>query len=277
MKELLNQEQLIRLDKLINRCKKIQVLDLDIYEQMDKYKCYKDAPSGIRDAVFNYVMNELGLQNKYRKPMVFGYIRVSTTGQMRDGNSLEHQKQILIEKGVPESNIYQDAYTGSKMKRPNFDKLIQILKSGDTLIVSKLDRIARTAIEGAELVNSLIERGVTINIANMGIMDNTPTSKLVRTMFFGFAEFERDMILERTLEGKAIAKLNPNYREGRPAKLTEEDIDKVVELSKTMSYQEIADFLKISKSTIYRAMRKRKAEEQKSNLERKKNVEEYKK
>lgn len=266
MNNLLNQEQLIRLDKLIDRCKKVidksNKDDIDIYEQMDRYKCFKDAPAEVRDVVFNYAMNELGLQNKYRKPMVFGYIRVSTTGQMREGNSLEHQKRILVEKGVSEENIFQDVYTGTKLKRPELDRLLSILKSGDKLVVSKLDRIARSAIEGVELVDNLIEKGVTIDIANIGVMDNTPASKLVRNIFFAFAEFERDMIVERTMEGKAIAKLNPNFKEGRPAKLSKEDVDKVVELSKTMSYQEIADFLKISKSTIYRAMRKRKAEEQ---------------
>ena len=63
--------------------------------------------------------------------------------------------------------------------------------------------------------------------------------------------------------GKEIAKLNnPNFREGRPAKLNEEDIDRLIELNKTMSYKEIADFLKISKSTVYRAIKKRRAEEQ---------------
>lgn len=268
MKSMLNQEQLIRLDKLVNRCRKVQTDDLDIYEQMDKYKCYKDAPSGIRDIVFNYAMNELGLQNKYRKPGVFGYIRVSTINQKRDGNSLEHQKKVLLDKGVDENNIYQDVFTGTKLKRPQFDKLLNVLKKGDKLVVAKLDRIARTAVEGAELVNNLIEKGVTVDIANMGVMDNTPTSKLVRTMFFAFAEFERDMIIERTMEGKEIAKLNnPNFREGRPAKLSGDDIDKIVELNKTMSYQEIADFLKISKSTIYRAMRKRKAEEQRKEFD----------
>ena len=77
--------------------------------------------------------------------------------------------------------------------------------------MSKLDRFARSAAQGSELVKELIERGIAVHILNMGYMDNTPASKLVRNIFFPFAEFERDMIVERTQEGKAIAKQNPDF------------------------------------------------------------------
>ena len=78
------------------------------------------------------------------------------------------------------------------------------MKEGDTLIVTKLDRFARSMIEGSKIVTELIERGVIVNVLNIGLMDNTPASKLIRNIFFSFAEFERDMIVERTLEGKQI-------------------------------------------------------------------------
>lgn len=73
-------------------------------------------------------------------------------------------------------------------------------------MVTKLDRFARSASQGIELVKKPISKGVKVHILNMGLMDNTPASKLIRNIFFAFAEFERDMIVERTQEGKAIAK-----------------------------------------------------------------------
>ena len=81
-----------------------------------------------------------------------------------------------------------------------------------------MDRFARTAIQGVQTVRELFDRGVKVHILNMGLIDNTPTGKLMVTMLLGFAEFERDMIVERTMAGKAVAKATkPGYHEGRPA------------------------------------------------------------
>lgn len=147
--------------------------------------------------------------------MIYGYARVSTVGQARDGNSLEDQREKLMESGAVE--VYVDSFTGTKIDRPEFDKLKAVLKDGDTLVVTKLDRIARNAAGGIALVDDLIDRGVKVHILNMGMMDNTPTGKLIRHIMFAFAEFERDMIVQRTMEGKAVARQREGYREGRPA------------------------------------------------------------
>ena len=146
--------------------------------------------------------------------MIYGYARVSTKGQALDGNSLEAQEAKLREHGA--EVVYKDSYTGTKLHRPELDKLMQLLQEGDVLMVTKLDRIARSTIHGAQLVDSLLERGIKVHILNMGVMDNTPTGRLIRNIFFAFAEFERDMIVERTMEGKAIARQRDGYREGRP-------------------------------------------------------------
>ena len=79
------------------------------------------------------------------------------------------------------------------------------IQPGDTLIVAKLDRIARSAKNGLELIDQFIDKGVSVNILNMGVMNNSPTGKVIRTVMLAFAEFERDMIVERTKEGKKIA------------------------------------------------------------------------
>lgn len=146
--------------------------------------------------------------------MIYGYARVSTQIQAKDGNSLEVQEKILKENGA--EIIYSDTFTGTKQHRPELDKLLVELKEGDKLIVTKLDRIARSVTQGIELVNSLLDMGISVYVLNMGILDNTPTGKLIRNIMFAFAEFERDMIVERTQEGKAVAKQKPDYKEGRP-------------------------------------------------------------
>lgn len=147
--------------------------------------------------------------------MIYGYARVSTIKQGRDGNSLEDQERRLREAGC--SEIRHDAYTGTKMDRPEFTKLLSKLQAGDTLVVTKLDRFARKAAEGAATVQALIDRGVNVHILNMGRADSTPMGKLMLQVMFAFAEFERDMIVERTQTGKAVARANGKRVDGRPA------------------------------------------------------------
>src|SRR5690554_4565036 len=182
--------------------------------------------------------------------MIYGYARVSTKGQARDGNSLAAQRKALKDAGAQE--IFADSFTGTKKHRPELDKLLAKIGEGDTLVVSKLDRIARSAIQGGEIVGGLLNQGVRVNILNMGIIDNTPTGKLIWQIFFAFAEFERDMIVERTQEGKAIAKQNPNFKEGRPRK---EPKDFPIMLEKVkqgqISVSEAARKLGISRGTWY--------------------------
>lgn len=148
----------------------------------------------------------------------YGYIRVSTTGQARYGNSLADQLERLIAAGVSPDDVYVDTYTGTTMDRPELDKLLAVLQPGDEVIVCKLDRLARTAADGSKLVRDLVDAGVTVNILNMGKADNTPMGRLMVTILLAFAEYERDMIVERTQAGKDVAKKKAGYREGRPAK-----------------------------------------------------------
>lgn len=191
---------------------------------------------------------------------IYGYARVSTNGQFKDGNSLESQENKLKDNGA--TKIYSDSFTGTKIDRPNFNILLKELEDGDTLIVTKLDRIARSMIQGSELITELINRGVRVNILNIGIMDNTPSSKLIRNVFFSFAEFERDMIVERTQEGKAIAKKKKDFKEGRPKKYTPKQLDHAISMLTDNSYNEVAQVTGISKSTLIREVRKRKAQQE---------------
>ena len=103
-----------------------------------------------------------------------GYGRVSTAGQARNGTSLAEQKKQLMAAGVAEEDIYLDAYTGTKMHRPQFDACMAALEPDDEFVACKLDRFARTATEGTGIVRDLVERGIRVNVLNMGIADNTP-------------------------------------------------------------------------------------------------------
>ncbi|WP_337521154.1 recombinase family protein [Mitsuokella jalaludinii] len=188
--------------------------------------------------------------------MIYGYARVSTKWQDANGNGLEVQQKELRNHGA--EVIYSDAYTGTMRHRPEFDKLMERIHDGDTLVVAKLDRIARSAKQGIEIIDGLWARGVKINILNMGVIDNTATGKLIRTIFMGFAEFERDMIVQRTQEGKAIAKEKPGFHEGRPKKFTAYQLENAMSLLQEHSFKEVEQMTGISRSTLAREKRRRK-------------------
>lgn len=183
--------------------------------------------------------------------MVYGYCRVSTQMQARDGNSLEAQEKALKENGV--EKIYSDTFTGTKAHRPEFDQLLNKLQPGDKLVITKLDRIARSASHGIELIQSLLDKGITVHVLNMGLLDNTPTGKLIRNIMLAFAEFERDMIIERTQEGKAIAKRQPDFKEGRPRLYSRKQMQHALDLLQDHSYRQVTELTGISKSTLIRA------------------------
>ena len=189
--------------------------------------------------------------------MIYGYARISTKIQATDGNSLEAQSEALKNAGATE--IFSDTYTGATTDRLELKRLLAVLKKDDVLVLSKLDRIARTARQGLELIDTLNAKDVSVRILNMGgAIDNTPIGKLMRTMLFAFAEFERDLIVERTQEGKRIARQNPDFREGRPKKFTEAQINHALSLRADHSFKQISRLTGISVSTLKRAEKAKK-------------------
>lgn len=188
--------------------------------------------------------------------MKYGYCRVSTIKQAMKGNSLEDQERLLQDAGAQE--IVFDNYTGATVNRPNFTNLLNKLQEGDTLIVTKLDRFARTSLEGGATIQMLQNKGVAIHILNMGMIDNSPTGKLIATIFLAFAEFERDMIVERTQTGKALAREKGVRVDGRPLKYSGAQVEHAIDLLKDHSYTQVANMTGISKSTLIRANQRRK-------------------
>ena len=191
--------------------------------------------------------------------MRYGYGRVSSTtrykGEDNNGNSLEAQERRLRDAGCDE--IVLEAYTGTTMDRPKFSKLIERLEVGDTLIVCKLDRFARTASEGVELIKKLLSEGISVHVLNMGLVEDTPTGRLILNIMLAFAEYEKDMIVERLADGKAAAKEKyPEFREGRkPLEIPTFDVIRKLVETGEMTVKEACEKLGISRNTYYRRLK----------------------
>jgi DNA invertase Pin-like site-specific DNA recombinase len=182
----------------------------------------------------------------------YGYARVSTTGQ-----DLETQRLALLAEGIDEADIMEEKRTGTKLDaRPKFVELIEKVQAGDTIVVTKLDRFARSVIDAIQTIKELFDKGVKVHVLNMGLVENTPTGKLIFNIMSSFAEFERDLIVERTQAGKALAKQNPNFTEGRPPVYKKSQKELAIELLKTHSYKQVEEMTGMSKSTLIRAKKK---------------------
>ena len=182
---------------------------------------------------------------------IYGYARVSTAQQ-------DYATQIEDLKRAGATKIFKDKYTGTTADRPEFDKLMAKIKNDDTLIVTKLDRLARNTQDALNIVKKMNAEGIILRVLNIGTIDNSPSGRLIFTVFSAFAEFERDLIVSRIQEGKAWAKANnPNFHDGMPRKYDQEQINFAWKLHTQdhMSYSEISKKLGMSKATIYRRFR----------------------
>lgn len=190
-------------------------------------------------------------------PTVYGYARVSTYGQAVHGNSLAEQKRQLRQAGAEE--LFADVFTGKTTERPELQKLVDRLNKGDTLIVTKLDRLGRSVAQASALITKLIDAGITVNVLNVGVLSNDSVSTLLRNILLSFAQFERDMIVERTQEGRAIARQRDGYREGRPKKYNKAQIEHAMELLDDHSYKQVTEMTGISRATLAREKQRRTA------------------
>ena len=134
------------------------------------------------------------------------------------------------------------------------------LRRGDVLIVTRLDRLARSVSQASGMITDMIDEGITINVLNLGILSNDSVNTLLRNVLLSFAQFERDMIVQRTQEGKAVARAtDPDFREGRPPKFDTEQLDHAMELLENHSYTQVVKLTGISKSTLIREKKRRQA------------------
>ncbi len=187
--------------------------------------------------------------------MIYGYARVSARTQLK-GNSLEEQREELKRNGC--EIIVEEQFTGSTTVRPKFEQLIhQQLLSGDVLVVTRLDRLARNVSEGISTIRGLFKKDVRVHVLNVGLLENTAMGNFFITTLLAVAELERCMILERTASGKEIARTRAGYREGRPP-VPKERIALAMQLLESHTYKEVADMTAISTATLGRYRRKYK-------------------
>ena len=187
--------------------------------------------------------------------MIRGYIRVSTKRQ-EHGTSLADQRAVLQNEGCQE--IYQDVYSGASMARPEFDRLCGEVQPGDTIVVTKMDRFARTETEAYERVLGWVQNGIKVRVLNMGTIEDTEIGRLILHIMLSFAEFERDMIVSRCQGGRAYKRAtDPNYKEGRKPVYTRIQRDHAMDLLRDHSFSNVERMTGISKSTLTREARRR--------------------
>jgi DNA invertase Pin-like site-specific DNA recombinase len=140
--------------------------------------------------------------------------------------------------------------------------LLAELQEGDTLVVTKLDRLARNTKEGIEIIESLFEKNVKVHVLNVGLLENTTMGRFILQTLLAVAEMERNLIVERTQEGKALAKHREDFREGRPRKHTKQQIQHALKLLETHKYKEVEAMTGITKRTLIRRKKELEAKNQ---------------
>ncbi len=189
--------------------------------------------------------------------MVFGYARISTKEQ-----NLDLQLNALLKYGINEKNIVQDVVSGANAERKQLNKLLDKLREGDTLVVWKLDRLARSLIHFNKMMNTLAERGIKFKSITETFIDTTEASaqsKFITNMFAVLAELERDIIIERTKAGLESARLRGKII-GRPSGVRKKDQRKI-ELCAyhfnegKLTVSEICKTVEVSRATYYKYLK----------------------
>jgi DNA invertase Pin-like site-specific DNA recombinase len=180
------------------------------------------------------------------KRMLVGYARVSTQGQ-----SLDIQNEALTEAGC--EKVFAEKMSGRSAKdRIELVSAIEFVREGDTLVVTRLDRLARSVADLHQIVEKLSEKGVGFRCLNQsGVDTDSSTGKLMLAVLGAVAQFENDIRRERQMEGVARAKAAGKYR-GRPATIDPEAVRTLHE--KGLGASQIARELKIGRASVYRAL-----------------------
>ena len=194
----------------------------------------------------------------YQNHKKYGYARVSSKSQ-ETNSSLESQKQELVQKGILESNIIIEvgSATNEIKNRPNFQNLIEnVLKEGDTLVVTKIDRCARNTLEFLRLQDILFKRKIQFISLDLPYSEDLNINKLISTTLSSIAEFETNRRKERQMQGISAAKKARKYR-GRKTVIDDKLISEVKHLKqqKMLSVTQIVKITGRSRNTIYKVLK----------------------
>jgi DNA invertase Pin-like site-specific DNA recombinase len=185
-----------------------------------------------------------------------GYARVSTIEQ-----DLSVQRDALVRLGVDEAHIFVDhGMTGTNRERPGLREALAAVRSGDTLVVTKLDRLARSLKDARDIADELTAKGVVLSLGGSTYDPTDPIGRLLFNVLGMVAEFETDLIRMRTREGMAIARAKGRLK-GKQPKLTRTQRAHLYEVLDGGAYSqtEIAELFGVSRATIYRETRRRSA------------------
>ncbi|MFY1677288.1 recombinase family protein [Streptomyces sp. WMMC905] len=180
-----------------------------------------------------------------------GYARCST-----DMQDLTAQKDILLGLGVAEDRIFLDkGFTGTKRERPGLDQALAAVRAGDTLVVPKLDRLARSVPDARDIGDSLVTRGVALSLGGQLYDPNDPMGKMFFNILATFAEFEVDLLRMRTREGMAVARAKGKLR-GKQPKITARQRAHLVKEHKSGEHTiaDLAELFSVSRATVYRVL-----------------------
>jgi DNA invertase Pin-like site-specific DNA recombinase len=185
--------------------------------------------------------------------LLIGYARVST-----DAQDLTAQRDGLQALGIPPERMYVDhGLTGTHRDRPGLREALAACRAGDTLVVTKLDRLARSLPDARDIVDDLTKRGVKLNLGGSVHDPTDPVGRLLFNVLAMIAEFEADLIRARTREGMKVAKAKGRLR-GKQPKLTSTQEAHLVELDRAGTYTsaELAELFSVARSTVYRAIQR---------------------
>jgi DNA invertase Pin-like site-specific DNA recombinase len=179
--------------------------------------------------------------------MLFGYSRVSTADQNPD-----HQIGALLRAGVLRENIHLDKASGAKASRPKLDLVLQLLREGDTLKVTRLDRLSRSVLHLVTLGADLRTRKIGLHVIEQGIDTDTMEGRAMFGMLSVLAELQRELIVANTMDGLASARARGRVG-GRRPRLTEDQAALAQELydARVKTVQQIADVFGVPRSTVY--------------------------
>ena len=182
-----------------------------------------------------------------------GYARCST-----DEQDLTAQRQRLAELGVDADRIYLDhGLTGTKRARPGLDQALAAVRSGDTLVVPKLDRLARSVPDARAIGDSLAERGIALSLGGQVYDPADPMGKMFFNILATFAEFEVDLLRMRTREGMAVARAKGKLR-GKQPKLSPKQQAELRRMHASGDYSitDLTELFSVSRPTVYRTLRR---------------------
>ncbi len=182
--------------------------------------------------------------------MLVGYARVSSEEQ-----SLNRQIDSLVAYGVDERNIYKEKVTGTKRDRYELNRMINELKTGDTVIIAELTRLSRSTKDLFDIVELIQNKGANLKSIKENWLDtSTPQGKLMFTIFSGLSQFERDLISERTKDGLRAAKAR-GHNGGRPSKRNDKAVTVKLLYENKTRVVEIARQTSLSRSTVNRIIK----------------------